>query len=251
MGNVLIDNLKPGMTLNTDVIDSAGRLLIRGGTVMTKDSIRMLKTREIAEVDIQGIEEEKAETDAPVQPEPPTVIEPPKNSVCNAAPKVAAVETKVLSDEDEKKIAIMRSLPFFKPFTEQELFIILETCRWLRSNPGDIVVKEGNTEHSFYIILKGSVRIQKRVGMTSMKKPINYLKKGQCFGEMSVLTGQPRSADAVAEEETYLLKIDADTLNKETDSFEFRSMQFKFYKIFCQILSHRLDMASSQLVKPS
>lgn len=145
----------------------------------------------------------------------------------------------------------MRSLPFFKPFTDQELLIILETSKWLRCGSGEIVVKEGDTEHSFYIILKGSVRIQKRVGMASMKKSISYLKKGQCFGEMSVITGQPRSADVAAEEETYVLKIDADTLNKETDSFEFRSIQFKFYKIFCEILAQRLATTNMKLVKPT
>ncbi len=144
----------------------------------------------------------------------------------------------------------MRSLPFFKPFIDRELLVILDTSKWVRCGPGDIVVKEGDTEHSFYVILKGSTRIQKRVGMASLKKTIGYLKRGQCFGEMSVLTGQPRSADVVAEEETFVLKIDADTLNKETDSFDFRSMQFKFYKIFCEILAQRLDLTNKLLVKP-
>jgi len=250
MGNVLVDNLKPGMTLNTDVTDSAGRLLFRGGTAISKDGIRMLKTREIAEVDIKGIEEEKAETQDPVQPEPHIVNEPPEDSATNSAPEGAAVEKKILSEEDEKKIMIMRSVPFFRPFTEKELSVILDTSRWLRCSPGDIVVKEGDTEHSFYIVLKGSIRIQKRVGLTSLKKPVGHLKKGLCFGEMSLLTGQPRSADAVAEEETYLLKIDADTLNKETDSFDFRSIQFKFYKIFCEILAQRVDLTNKLVVKP-
>ena len=250
MGNVLVDNLKPGMTLNTDVTDSAGRLLFRGGTAISKDGIRMLKTREIAEVDIKGIEEEKAETQDPVQPEPHIVNEPPEDSATNSAPEGAAVEKKILSEEDEKKIMIMRSVPFFRPFTEKELSVILDTSRWLRCSPGDIVVKEGDTEHSFYIILKGSIRIQKKVGMAGMKKPISFLKKGQCFGEMSVITGQPRSADAVAEEETFALKIDADTLNEETDSFDFRSMQFNFYKIFSDILAKRLAMTNQMLVKP-
>jgi hypothetical protein len=250
MANVLVDNLKPGMTLNTDVTDNSGRLLFRGGTVISKDGIRMLKSREVAEVDIQGIEEEKAETDDLVQPETRIVNEPQKNSASNSAPKTPAVEKEISSEEDEKKVMIMRSLPFFTPFSDQELFIILETSRWLKCNAGEIVVKEGDTEHSFFIILKGSIRIQKRVGMASMKKPISYLKKGQCFGEMSVLTKQPRSADAVTEEETYVLKIDADTLNKETDSFEFRSIQFKFYKIFSEILAQRLAMTDMLLVKP-
>jgi CRP-like cAMP-binding protein len=83
--------------------------------------------------------------------------------------------------------------------------------------------------------------------LDSRLQPAN---RGQCFGEMSVLTGQPRSADAVVEEETYVLKIDADTLNKETDSFDFRSIQFKFYKIFSEILAQRLAMTNMLLVKP-
>ena len=251
MGNVLVDNLKPGMTLNMDVKDNAGRLLFRSGTVISKDGIRMLKTRGVTEVDIQGVEEEKAEIDEPVQPEPAFVDEPPQYAATDLAPKSAPVEKKFLSEEDEKKFMIMQSLPFFKPFTDQELIIILETSKWVKASPGDIVVKEGDTEHSFYVILKGSVRIQKRVGMASMKKSISYLNKGQCFGEMSVLTGQPRSADVAAEEETFLLKIDAETLNKETDSFDFRSIQFKFYRIFSQILSQRLAATNTKLVKPT
>jgi hypothetical protein len=261
MGNVLVDNLKPGMTLNTDVTDSSGRLLVRGGTVISKDAIRMLKAREIAEVDIQGIEEEKAETDDPVQPDPPIVNEPgivpgivnepPKNSVSNSAPKGAAVE-KEISPEDENKIRIMRAIPFFSPFTDNELSIILRTSTWLRCGSGEIVLREGeSSDPSFFVILKGSICIQKRIGSSNMKKTIDRLKRGECFGEMSVIRRQQRSADVVAEEEVYVLKIDADTLNKETDSFDLKAIQFKFYKAFSEILAERLAYTAAMACKLS
>ncbi len=88
MGNVLVDNLEPGMTLNTDVTDSSGRLLVRGGTVISKDSIRMLRNRLIEAVDIQGVEEEKVEPDEPVQPEPPVVNEPPETFASSSPRKL-------------------------------------------------------------------------------------------------------------------------------------------------------------------
>ncbi|MBF0558129.1 MAG: cyclic nucleotide-binding domain-containing protein [Nitrospirae bacterium] len=156
-----------------------------------------------------------------------------------------------ITGEDEKKIAIMRSVSFFSTLSDEELIVILDNSKWLKCSPGDIVVREGDTEHSFFIILKGSVSIQKRMGGASMKKPISKLKIGQCFGEMSVITGQPRTADAVAAEETFVLKVDADTLNKDTESFEYRSMQFKFYKIFAEILARRLAMTNMLVVKPA
>jgi CRP-like cAMP-binding protein len=154
------------------------------------------------------------------------------------------------SEEDDKKIKIMRALSFFEPFTDSELPAILKTSTWLKYDSGDIVVKEGASEHSFYIILKGSVSIKKQTGYANVKKVIDNLSRGQCFGEMSVISGKPRSADVVANEETFILKIDAATLQKETESFELRSLQFKFYKIFSEILAERLNMIDEKFVRP-
>ena len=160
----------------------------------------------------------------------------------------AAME-KDISEEDEKKITIMRSLPFFNSFTDHELFIILKTSTWLKWNTGDIVVKEGETGKSFFVILKGSICINRKIGVGTKKKAILCLTKGQCFGEVSVVTGQPRAADAVAESETFVLKIDADDLDKVTETLEFMSIQLKYYKIFSKILAQRLILTDDMLIK--
>ena len=149
------------------------------------------------------------------------------------------------------KLKIMQALPFFAPFTNDELQMILQTSTWLKFGPGDVIVKEGEKGKSFFIILQGSVCIQKKIGIADIKKPILCLKKGQCFGEVAVVTGQPRGADAVAEHETSLMRINADDLDKESESLQFRSMQFKFYKIFSKVLAQRLILTDDMLVKES
>jgi CRP-like cAMP-binding protein len=159
----------------------------------------------------------------------------------------------ILDESDSKgsRIKIMKALPFFAPFTDEEMDVILHTSAWLKFSPGDVIVKEGDEGKSFFIILQGSVCIQKKVGITSIKKPILCLKKGQCFGEVAVVAGQPRGADAVAEFETYLMRINAEDLDKENESLQFRSVQFKFYKIFSKILAQRLILTDDLLVKES
>lgn len=152
--------------------------------------------------------------------------------------------------EEEKKLKILRATPFFKPFTDEELAELLHKSRWLRYNYGDILFREGERDNAFYVILKGSVTVMKRTGVAAMKKTINTLGAGQCFGEMAVLTGEPRSADVSAAEEAFVLKVKAETIQEETASALLKSVQFKFFKIFCGILAGRLSAADRELAKP-
>ena len=149
----------------------------------------------------------------------------------------------------EIKVKIMKALPFFTPFTNEELLSIIQTSTLVRYDPGEIIVHEGDEGRAFFIILQGRVTIQKMVAKTRIKKPILVLEKGQCFGEVAVVTGERRGADAVAEFKTSLLKIEADALNKETDSIHFKSIQLKFYQIFARILAKRLILTDDLLVK--
>lgn len=149
----------------------------------------------------------------------------------------------------ESKVRLMKALPFFAPFTNEELHIILQSSSLLRYNQGEIIVHEGGEERSFFIVLQGKVSIQKRLGNTKIKKTILTLEQGQCFGEVAVVTGEPRGADAVAGSQTSLLKIEADVLNNETESMPLKSVQFKFYKIFAGILAKRLVLTDDLLIK--
>jgi len=56
------------------------------------------------------------------------------------------------------------------------------------------------------VITRGSVNVQ--VPENGLPKTINSLHKNDYFGEMSLLTGAPRSATVVAAEETEVLRID-------------------------------------------
>lgn len=56
-----------------------------------------------------------------------------------------------------------------------------------------------------FVIIRGSVKVQLPDGAGS--RTINQLGPNDFFGEMSLLTGEPRSANVVAEEETDVMQI--------------------------------------------
>lgn len=151
-------------------------------------------------------------------------------------------------DDQDKKIQILKKIPFLKSFTEDEIKFLLDIAKWLKLGPGEILFKEGTVEMAFYIILKGHVSVQKKTGVGTLKKTLSTLNAGQCFGEMSFILAKPRSADIVANEETYILKIESETLNKGEEP-QLRSIQYKIYKTFSEILAERLLEADRELAR--
>ena len=80
------------------------------------------------------------------------------------------------------------------------------TTEFVRTYPKDTMVfSEGESGVELYIIRAGSVRITKIVDDAEVILAI--LKPGDIFGEMALLENKPRSASAIAHEETTLLAV--------------------------------------------
>jgi signal-transduction protein with cAMP-binding, CBS, and nucleotidyltransferase domain len=150
----------------------------------------------------------------------------------------------------DKIIEVLKKIPFFREFTDEDLSLLLKITQWIRFQSGDIIIKEGSSEKNFFIILKGSVSIRKRTGVGAYKKTICNLSMGQSFGEMSFVTGKPRSADIVAEEDTYVIRFNSEDIQREQKNPRYAPLLLKFYKKFSEILAERLENADKQLVKP-
>lgn len=154
-----------------------------------------------------------------------------------------------VDEEEEKKLAIMKKFPLFRIFSEKELIVLLKSSTWLKKLRGDFICRQGDADRSLYVILKGEARIQKMVGVEGKKSPLGVISLGECFGEMSLITGEPRSADVVCSDDGFFLKINSETLNKETDDIILQSLQTKVYRYFCHVLARRLNSLNDRFVK--
>ena len=63
--------------------------------------------------------------------------------------------------------------------------------------PGDVLVQQGTLEPEFHVIVEGVVSVL-ATSPTGEKRELGRLGFGECVGEMSLLTGEPASADVVA-----------------------------------------------------
>jgi rhodanese-related sulfurtransferase len=79
--------------------------------------------------------------------------------------------------------------------------------------PNASIFREGDHGDNFYIIHSGRVRIFKK-NEVGMERDLSILGPGDSFGEIALLTGEPRSADAEAMEETRLMVLSKDQFDR-------------------------------------
>ena len=64
---------------------------------------------------------------------------------------------------------------------------------------GDPIVQEGESGIAFYIVLRGSARVEQR------GQAIGRVEAGEFFGELALIEDEPRTASVIAEEDTETL----------------------------------------------
>ncbi|QAR32269.1 cyclic nucleotide-binding domain-containing protein [Geovibrio thiophilus] len=109
--------------------------------------------------------------------------------------------------------AILKKNPKFADFSEAEMEEFLSYFTKESYNAGRLILKEGDKGDRFCIIAEGEVGISKDVNDQTCIF-LNNLKAGDFFGEMAILTGYPRSANATASTMVAILSITADRLTE-------------------------------------
>lgn len=104
---------------------------------------------------------------------------------------------------DVVRDAIAR-LPFFPPLKDAGVEVMKDKLQLVRFAKDTLIFAEGDPGDFFYIILSGKVKV-----MIGGDKPrqIATLERDDCFGEMALLTGEPRTATVVAAEDTEVLAL--------------------------------------------
>lgn len=82
--------------------------------------------------------------------------------------------------------------------------ILAKLLQPVHVDEGNILCREGDLGDYFYMIVKGEAEVCKG------EKIITTLKAGEIFGEMSLLTGEPRSATVIARTTMELYRLDQD-----------------------------------------
>jgi hypothetical protein len=102
--------------------------------------------------------------------------------------------------------------PLFKDFSVDELVAVIGGLNLITFEAGAIIITQGDAGHSLYMLTSGKVKCFKK-NAQGRQSLLGVLDEGAFFGEVSILTGQPRTATVVASTYCELLELDRPTLD--------------------------------------
>jgi len=134
-----------------------------------------------------------------------------------AAPAASGTDAAAAADFDLGGGNQIVVSPLFRDFSVDEMVAVIQGLKLLSYERGAVILREGQGGGSLYMLTSGRVRAFKK-GTDGKQSPLGDLKEGAFFGEMSILTGQPRMASVVALARCELLELDRPTLDEITKS---------------------------------
>ena len=114
---------------------------------------------------------------------------------------------------------------------------------------GETIVKEGDTGASMFVLVAGEASVR----LAETEGEVARLREGAVFGEMSLLTGDARSATVVAEQDSQLLEIGADAFRRVvlTDTAIVERVASAVAKRRAELEQHRATRAQATAVDES
>ncbi len=146
------------------------------------------------------------------------------------APRRFEAPKKAETAADEQEIKELQASKLFSSFREQALERILSSTSLRSFQEGDIIVTEGETGSSLFLIVSGEVKVFTR-GEQGEHLPLAELGPGDFFGEVSLLTGKPRTATITAKSPVTAIELHKHSVDKIAEEHpEVQDVLKEFYE---------------------
>jgi CRP-like cAMP-binding protein len=99
----------------------------------------------------------------------------------------------------------LAAVDIFAPLSTEETGMLAQAATSHVFAPGETVIRAGDPGSSMFVVHNGRVSVQ--VSENGRPRTVATLSEGAFFGEMALFTGEPRTANVVAIEETEVLEI--------------------------------------------
>ena len=110
-----------------------------------------------------------------------------------------------IQEEYQEARAILRSEALFECLSDAQIDSLVQQSQVSHFGRGERVIREGAEGDSMFVLLSGAAEVSISKNGTSI--PVATLKAPDCFGEMSLLTGEHRTATVRAETDCQVMEI--------------------------------------------
>lgn len=101
--------------------------------------------------------------------------------------------------------AFLKSFQLFRSLEEDDWPILFEAARFMRFDPNQVILKEGDRGDELFLVMSGTVHVEMQNSGRSLY--LAPLSRGAFFGEVGFLTGRPRTATVVAKTPVELISL--------------------------------------------
>jgi small-conductance mechanosensitive channel/CRP-like cAMP-binding protein len=116
------------------------------------------------------------------------------------------------AEEIEKRVTALRRVELFDPLTEEEQRALAGRLRVAPFVRGEAMTRQGAKAHWLYLITKGEVEV--RVSADgNISERLATLGTGDFFGEMGMMTGEPRTATVIALSDIECYRLDKEAFH--------------------------------------
>jgi CRP-like cAMP-binding protein len=99
----------------------------------------------------------------------------------------------------EAALALIDSVELLRVLTPEERGVLAERLEEVPFSTGAFMVQEGARDNCLYLIAEGQAEVRVTIEGSNVARPVARLGDGDFFGEMALLTGEPRKASVIAD----------------------------------------------------
>jgi len=150
-------------------------------------------------------------------------------------PIIKGTDSSQLDKQDQKKIAFLRRLLFFKHFQYNELMEILRISAWSYLERRTQIMGSDPADNHIYFLIQGRAKL-------TLKGDTHLLQQGECFGETAVLYKMPRNATVTAESNCIVMAINANLLKQASEALQVKFLREFYNKKILQLVDVNLKL---------
>lgn len=145
---------------------------------------------------------------------------------------------KIYDEEVLRRLEFLKNLKIFEGIKKKHLIYILENLQERKYVKGETIFAENDIGRALFIVFSGTVGLYRKDKIEEKNVLISQVHPGEFFGEMALLEEMPRTATAVANEETVVFML----FKTKLESLLFSKPQIGVYLMYhlSTILSARL-----------
>jgi small-conductance mechanosensitive channel/CRP-like cAMP-binding protein len=120
--------------------------------------------------------------------------------------RIVEMRSKPEAEPRNQVSALLQAQPLFADMDAEQIQALAKSARHLRFGRGEKIIAQGDPGESMYVLSSGIARVAVERDSTFLE--LGELVTGECFGEMSLLTGELRTATVTARTDCDVVEID-------------------------------------------